>query len=267
VYLLYCDETNLEERSGDFFAYGGLSIPGSASVELSHRIDEIRRKSGMPRDFRLKFNPGPPNFSHEQFVTLKQQLIEACAACGAHFFVSLVLHDIAINPNEARRNEINRICYHFDCYLNRLKQPGLVLIDRFNDGQIDAHLVEKFSIGLRGLPYSPELRLGNIVGFHYAAIGQSHFSSAVDIVLCSFRFVVNAFTRGDTGAMESSKRLLPILAPLFFREQGRTSAAEISLFFSPKVIKVDKYRERYIGLKEYFEVLGLVSDQAIGARN
>ena len=57
-----------------------------------------------------------------------------------------------------------RKCYHFDCLLNRNRGPGIVLIDRFDEKQADAHLAEKFSIGVTGLPHTAQMRLSNIVG-------------------------------------------------------------------------------------------------------
>lgn len=263
MHLLYCDETNLEERAGDFFVYGGVSVPAEAARELSAAIDEIRARAGVARDFRVKFNPGPKDLDHKTFIALKQQIVEAAAAHGAKLFVSMILHDIATSPDDARRNEINRICYHFDCYLHRHDSPGLVLIDRFSDAQIDAHLAEKFSTGLKGLPYSNELRLKNIVGFHYSAIGQSHFTSLIDILLGSYRFVVNAYTRTDERALQTARVLLPILSPLFYREGESKAASEISLFFSPKVVKVKKYRDRYQGLKEFLSSMGIDTEQTV----
>ena len=87
---------------------------------------------------------------------------------------------------------LNRICYHFNCYLSPIHSHGLVLIDRFSDTQIDSHLRKKFSTGLTGMPYGDTLKLQNIVGFHYSAIGQSHFGSLIDIVIGSFRYAVTA---------------------------------------------------------------------------
>jgi hypothetical protein len=43
VHLLYCDETNLQERRGDFLIYGGITIDSARVLDLSHRIDAIRR--------------------------------------------------------------------------------------------------------------------------------------------------------------------------------------------------------------------------------
>jgi hypothetical protein len=146
MYLLYCDESNLEEKDNDFFVYGGMVVDGQAAQSLSLAVDSIRQSAKVPLDFIFKFNPGPEHLSHKDFIALKQAVIEAAIAHGCVFLTSMILHNVATSPAEARRNEINRICYHYDCYLNRPKSHGLVLIDRFEDKQIDGHLREKFSI-------------------------------------------------------------------------------------------------------------------------
>ncbi|MGE5471140.1 MAG: DUF3800 domain-containing protein [Bacteroidota bacterium] len=265
MYLLYCDETNLEERAGDFFVYGGLSVPGTTAALLSAEIDSIRSQFGVPRDFRLKFNPGPKGMPHGDFLSLKAAIIDSAIRHEAKLLVSMILHDVATSPNDARRNEINRVCYHFDCYLNRKKSPGLVLIDRFDDKAIDTHLAEKFSVGITGLPYSQEMRLHNIVGFHYSAIGQSHYSSVIDILLGSLRFCINGFTRADAKAIDTAKILLPLMTPLFFREEGKSSISELGIFFSPKSIRSNKYRAIYVGLKEFLGSNGVMVEQNIAA--
>jgi hypothetical protein len=175
----------------------------------------------------------------------------------------MILHDVATSAEEARRKSINTICYHFDCYLNRPNSHGLVLIDRFDDRQIDAHLREKFSVGLKGMPYSREMRLERIVGYHYSAIGQSHFASVVDIVLGSFRYAINAHTRRDQGRIESAGQLLRLLSPLFFRERGDGKISELSLMFSPKVIRSDKFRASYEALKAFLAGNGIEAEQQI----
>ena len=109
-------------------------------------------------------------FSSSSSVT-GQAFVEAAIEHDAKLLCSVILHDIATSPEDARRNEINRACYHFDCLLQRYGEPGLVLIDRFSDRQIDGHLVEKFSVCLTGMPYEGDMRLKNIVGLHYSAIG------------------------------------------------------------------------------------------------
>jgi len=62
--ILYCDESNLEEKRGDFLLYGGLMINSATMPEFSSEIDRL--KFGVPRQHRLKFNPGPNNLDHDK---------------------------------------------------------------------------------------------------------------------------------------------------------------------------------------------------------
>jgi hypothetical protein len=131
VHLLYCDETNLEERKGDFFAYAGVVVEGARARDLSHVIDGIRTAAKVPANYRLKFNPGPECLDHQQFIELKKAVIAAAIDAKVGLLVSVILHDIAKSPEIARLNAINTLCFHFDCLLGRIPGPGLVLIDRF----------------------------------------------------------------------------------------------------------------------------------------
>jgi hypothetical protein len=260
---MYCDETNLEEISGVFFVYGGISVEANAVLALSKEIDALRAEHRIPSDFLLKFNPGPKGMDHREFISIKQSIIELAIKYECRLFASFILHDVATSANEARRNEINRICYHFDCFLARPDSHGLVLIDRFEDKKIDHHLREKFSTGITGLPYTPERRLERIIGFHYAAKGQSHLCSVVDVVLGSLRFAVNAGTAGVEKNIATAETLLRLLSPLFFRENGKTSVSELGLFFSPKVIHVPKYHAIYDGLRNFLINCGIEPEQRI----
>lgn len=267
MHLLYCDETNLEERNGDFLMYGGLSIEAERAMELSQAIDEIRKEFGVDPAFRLKFNPGPKHLDNAGFIALKQKVMEATRAHGAQLILYFILHDIATNADEARRNGINVVCYHFDCLLNRFGGPGLVLIDRFNDAgnKIEAHLPEKFSIGLKDMPYSKEKRLSNIIGFHYSAVGQSHFPSIVDIVLGSVRFSVNAHTRNVEKNFHTAGALLELIEPMFWRSSAGAAISELSILFSPKAVKVERYRAAYQSLKDFLGKHAVDTEQVITA--
>jgi hypothetical protein len=267
MHLLYCDETNLEERAGDFLLYGGLMIEGARAGELSAAIDAIRVRHGVPRSYLLKFNPGPSKFSHQRFIDLKQDVLIASRDHGAKLLIYAVLHDIARSPDEARRNGISTVCYHFHCALNSIKgAPGLVLVDRFNDegNLIDQHLRDKFTVGLTGMPYGGgEMRLPNIVGFHYSAVGQSHFPSILDVAVGSLRFAVNARTRGQEQHMATACELLKLLSPMFWRAAATGPVTELGFMFSPKVIKAAKYREKYQSLKDFLAECGIVTTQEI----
>lgn len=265
MHLFYCDESNLEERSGDFLIYGGISIDANKAKDFSDEIEQIRKDASVPNDYLLKFNPGPKDLDHQEFLSLKERVIKSAVKHDVKLIVYVILHDVATSPDDARRNGINAVCYHFHCLLNRLKDSGLVLVDRFNDkgNKIDAHLHEKFSVGLKDMPYSKKIRLDNIVGFHYSAIGQSHFPSIVDIILGSLRFAINAHTRGEDRHLTTSKLLLEMLEPLFYREGSDHSVSEISFQFSPKVIKADSYRKKYESLKSFLNNSGINTNQTI----
>jgi len=263
MHLLYCDETNFTKKTGDFFVYGGVAFDAAIARELAAEIEEARNALDVARDYVLKFNPGPKDISHQQFIKLKQAVIAAAAKFDCKLFVNLLLHDIATSSEDARRFGINRLCYHFDCYLNRPKVPGLVLIDRFDDKEIDGQLREKLSVGLTGhLPYSTEMKIQWIVGYHLAAVGQSHFCSLVDVLLGSLRFAINAFTRARDEELATAKAILKQLAPLFFHEYSE-HVSEISLWFSPKDIRSDAYRAKYLALRDFLAENGVVSSQVL----
>jgi len=243
--------------------YGGVAFDAAIARELAAEIEEARNALDVARDYVLKFNPGPKDISHQQFIKLKQAVIAAAAKFDCKLFVNLLLHDIATSSEDARRFGINRLCYHFDCYLNRPKVPGLVLIDRFDDKEIDGQLREKLSVGLTGhLPYSTEMKIQWIVGYHLAAVGQSHFCSLVDVLLGSLRFAINAFTRARDEELATAKAILKQLAPLFFHEYSE-HVSEISLWFSPKDIRSDAYRAKYLALRDFLAENGVVSSQVL----
>jgi hypothetical protein len=260
--LLYCDESNLNETDFDFFVYGGIIIDTSRAASLSSAIEQIRINAGIDPTFLLKFNPGPPNLDHQQFAQLKCDVIQTAVDHGCVFLTSLILHNIATSAASARLREINRVSFHFNCYLQSINEHGLVLIDQFTDTQANPHLREKFLVGVTGMPYSPAIRMNRILGFHYAAIGQSHFGSLIDIVIGSFRFAINAHTRTQTGNLATAALLLSQLSPLFLR-LGSGQVSEDSLFFSPKVITAPPFLRRYRQLKEFLTQNGIEAAQTI----
>jgi hypothetical protein len=243
--------------------YGGITIDATRAAALSAAIEQLRVNAGVSPDFILKFNPGPPNLNHQHFLQLKQDIIQAAVDHGCTFITSLILHNVATSPDVARRNEINRVSYHFDLYLGTAQSNGLVLIDQFTDTQINHHLREKFLLGLKDMPYGPpNMRLNRILGFHYAAIGQSHFGSLIDIVIGSFRFAINAHTRNQTNNLATAGLLLTLLSPLF-RRNASGRVLETHLFFSPKVISRAPYLQRYANLKTFLTSHGIEAAQPI----
>jgi hypothetical protein len=80
----------------------------------------------------LKFNTRerPRHISPEQHLEAKREVMEAAAEHGVKLIASFLLHNIAktTGVDEARRNEINRVCLHFNAYLHRVEDHGLVLV-------------------------------------------------------------------------------------------------------------------------------------------
>jgi len=256
MYLLYTDEVNVDPRSSDFFIYGGVSIDASHAASLSRRIDLLRQEHGYRPGDLLKFNTHerPDTITPETHREIKRKVIEEVATHGVHLFASFILHNIATSPEDARRKEINRVCFHFDCFLRERDEHGIVLIDTFTDSNLPRILREKFSIGLSGLPYSDPYRLERVLGFHLASIGSSNFSSVVDIVLGSLRYAVNCL--GDSSRQDVVQTLLSQLASLCLRNDGG-SIREVSLFFSPVRVRVSEYYEQYQNLRDFLTRNGL----------
>ncbi len=256
MYLLYSDESNLQARGSTFFVYGGLAIPTDAAAGLSAAIEKARARAEVPPEYLLKFSPGPRGLDNEGFKQLKAEVLGAAGKAGCKMLVSLILHGVATSPEKARRFEIGRALYHFDCFLNRNNDHGLVLVDRFSDRQIDAQLRARFAVGVVGLPYSPRHRLSRILGFHYSCIGQSHFASLTDIAIGSFRFAVDALSLPQETRIPSARALLAVLSPLFCRESGGR-VSRTSLHFSPVEVRAPRHEAKYDALKASLSENGL----------
>ncbi|MEP1028264.1 MAG: DUF3800 domain-containing protein, partial [Alphaproteobacteria bacterium] len=99
--------------------------------------------------------------------------------------------------------------------------------------------------------------------FHYSSIGQSHFPSMTDVVLGSLRFAINAHSRNQEQHLNTANQLLRSIAPMLWREDGNDRVSEIGFLFSPKIIKADKYREKYEGLKNFLAAQGIETEQII----
>ena len=264
MHLLYCDESNLEHRAGDFLLYAGIMIPADSAGALSQRIDELRVAAGLAPDVRLKFNPRPEGLTHQQFLELKRAIIGAAAEHECKMLAYAVLHDLAGDPDNARRFGINTVCYHFHCALNRIDAKGVVLIDRFNDAnnEIESHLKDKMAFGIR-LPHrNNPTRLSNIVGFHYSAVGQSHFTTLIDILVSSLRYAINIHTRGENNR-DNAISILQILSPLFYRYENSDLIPDIGFCFSPMNVRSERFHGLYTSLQQFLREGGIDSSQTI----
>lgn len=263
--LLYCDESNLEHRPGDFLLYGGVHIPSVSAASLSDTIETLRRRAEINPSAALKFNPKPDHLSHENFKDFKQKILIAAHEHECKILAYGVLHDLAGDPDTARRFGINTVLYHYHCFLNMKRERGLAIIDRFNDegNRIDAHLREKMATGVKIHHHRVNLRLSNIVGFHYSAIGQSHFTSLIDIVIGSLRYALNVHTRGIEDQRAGALDLLRVLSPMFVRREGSDVVPDLGFCFSPMNVRVPRYHAMYVGVQAFLREAGVNSIQPI----
>jgi hypothetical protein len=251
--LLYADESNLDPETV-YFVYVGIAFPVESIPGLHRAIEDIRTRLNVPREYVLKFNPKPTEFTHAQFIELKQSVLEAAATHGAQLIAVLTHHGIVKDGNvdHARRLAINTILYHFDCHASRRQTMGLALLDRFPDKNIDAQLKKNMAIGLTGMPYSAEYKLKNVVGVHFSAIGQAHFPSIVDVAAGSLRFAIDTHVNKSDGYMNTAKKLLSLLRPMFLMDLANGTIHKIALMHSPTEIKAEKYT---LAVRELFAFL------------
>jgi hypothetical protein len=125
LHLLYTDEVNVDPENSEFFVYAGVAVPGENAAALSTDIEKLRRSNGYVPGDLLKFNTRerPRHISPEQHLEAKREVMEAAAEHGVKLIASFLLHNIAktTGVDEARRNEINRVCLHFNAYLHRVQ--------------------------------------------------------------------------------------------------------------------------------------------------
>jgi len=257
MYLFYLGNADADLTTSEFFVRGGIAIPASSALELHREIESIRNKAGLDAEQIIKFEPCPPCIGNETFTAVKENIVHSASKKSCIIIVTITLRELIKDTQDTRREEMNRVALHFDCFLNHSGTHGLILVDRLNNRQIDSYLCRKFAVGIKESSCSQFIRLERVVGYHPAAIGQSHFSSLVDIVLGSLRYAVNAYSEHGECATGTARDMLRILEPLFYRDPFNHTVHNISLSFSPSKIKLGKHRKRYNGLKAYLKEAGI----------
>ncbi len=193
MYLLLSDETNLEPSSTRlFFIYGGLAISQDKVSLLHERIDSIRQEAGYNQGELLKFdtNSRPKQVTREGAREAKRRVVQACLDFECTFFAYVVHHKI-VKGNRDRQLEfaISTLVKTFDDFLIEKGDTGLMLVDTLPGRSRNEMFAERFHHGLkypRGYYPVPRIQL-----YGTSIQSASHLSSAVDIVLGTFRYCVN----------------------------------------------------------------------------
>ncbi len=256
LYFLLTDETNQRpSEKSQFFIYGGLFLPAEALQDLHDLVDNARRDNGYAEGDQFKFaiSSKPAQVSSDQFRAAKRAVLKGCGNLGIRFVACLTLHEIARHRtlDELVGWGANTEIGAFDRFLVHNDAKGICVTDRLPFDTGFRYLQEKFQKGLI-FPNGNSRRLSRILLFASTCEGASHASSAVDIVLGSFRYCVNEREKD-----RAPREMLPVIASMMWhRKQGNTIyLREYGLMFRPKQVRVAEYEKAYDDLVAHFTKL------------
>lgn len=246
MYLLLTDETNLKAGENvEFFSYGGVIVPASKLPELHTRISEIREANDYLPGDRLKFdtNARPKHVSIGAATKAKREVIAACIACECKFIAYVILHQIARNTPLEKTIQwgADHVIGKFNFFLQCQDAYGIVAMDRLPDGVEFDYLSNKFTGGLL-MQDGEKINLDRITLFSSTCINASHLTSAMDIILGSWRYCIN-----NPFNSAAAKSMMADITKLIWcvRDGKDLYAFEKGLIFRPKQVMRKDYSEKY----------------------
>lgn len=258
MYYFVTDETNVtQSETAEFFIYGGLALSSEQLSAINSEIEGIRKRYDFAPTDTLKFNTKSraSHITPQQHAEAKNEAIEVCCQAGAKFIVYLIHHAIAKgDANHTGEYALNTVLSVFNQkFLAEQNDNGIVIIDRLPSDQAYAMLCNKFQIGLR--ISGKNFKLDRVVLYATTCNGASHISSAVDIVLGGFRWVVNASQKPEPGTTE--RKIFQSISRMIYGKQhgGQTYLRNYGLILRPETIKIAVYQERYDSLVAYLSSL------------
>lgn len=252
MYLLLTDETNLRpERNAKFFAYGGLIIPLEKLSILDSKIAYIRSRAGFRPADEFKFaTPTRPQYvTQEGHTEAKRQVVALCLEHECRFIVHVIHHDIIRNQDKDQQVQwaADYVIGRFNHFLREANANGICIVDNLPVRKQWKYLSEKFSQGLT-LSTGTTVRLDRIKLFAATSINASHVSSAMDIVLGSFRYCIN-----NPGNIAAARSMMEkVVRMMWYQQIGDTLYVQNrGLIIRPK-----KLEENYPTFKpDYDEML------------
>lgn len=251
MYWLFTDETNVTDKEGDFFIYGGLMMSDAQMIALNKEVIAIRQKYGYTDGDRFKFQTAsrPSQVPPEQFALAKAEALASLKKHGALVVMYVVLHDIAKNKTVQEMTEyaLNALIGHFDLkFLAEKGDMGAVCIDRLDPKFGYKFMTDKFA---NGLTFSAgPVKLQRIVHYSMSCDGASHMSSLTDIALGSMRYAVN-FASGKGREGVARELLVPLAQAMWHKPkvagEGRQIGGYGFLKYPRGEIRVYPYQQRY----------------------
>jgi hypothetical protein len=256
MHFLFTDESNLNPRENvKFFTYGGLIIEANQLRNLHDRIEAIRTQYGYTSRDQLKFDTHvrPTHLSVEDVTNAKQAVVQACIECNCLFIAYVVLHAIARNTpiNDTIMWGANQVIGKFNYFLEQNNSHGVVAVDRLPHGAEFQYLAEKFTGGLT-LQDGEVVALNRISLFTSTCVNASHASSAMDIVLGSWRYCIN-----QPYNVDAARVMMDNLTKLIWceRDGNRLLAFEKGLIFRPRNVGRQDYAAEYTALLNHINGL------------
>lgn len=254
-FLMFADEAD-QDASKEFIVHGAVFIPASKAVDIKSEVRRLKIDVGYPVETPVKSSPRscPKNVSREDHASLKNAILTLAESTGCKATLYVVPSSIAKKQELATRLEwaTNALCYNFEKFLKESKaHGGLVHFDSTTDFKQTQHLA---NIQTGGLSFpSGAYQLSSVVGLNTTSEHQSELSALSDIVVGSYRFVVNEPDKDKVGAL-----LWKLLAPLLWGKKDAKDVLQVQdrgFVTYPRDIKVLKYEvdlEAFISrLKEY----------------
>lgn len=239
---MYADEADQDGKK-QFLVYAAIFIPSAAALKLHRGVIRIRNDFNFSDEYDLKFSPGrmPPGWTLQKFTEVKSKVIELANECGCKVCCYLVPHDIAKGQAQENRMKFgaNTLLSKFDQFLKENGNvPGIVCFDRSNDFKQFDYYQDVFRNGLAFGERRTKLKF--VIGLNSTCNAASHLSSVTDIVVGSFRFILNEPDKDRVGAA-----LMKLLAPMCWGVKeagGNINMTERGFCIRPKKLETEKHK-------------------------
>ncbi|MEP2028143.1 MAG: hypothetical protein ABJI96_05475 [Paracoccaceae bacterium] len=240
---MIADEAD-QDGAKEFLVFAGVFFPGEKMLQIHNEVGSLRNKYGFVDSDVLKSATGtrPKKMLPADHAEIKNSILELAAATNCKICCYIIPHAIAKGQNHENRLKFgtNTLLIKFDQFLRESgKLGGIALFDHTTDYNQSHYLREVFEQGLP-FPDGVRKRLENVVKIETTSVGHSHLNSVTDIVVGSFRFVVNEPDKDKVGAV-----LMKSLAKIMWGKAdnaGDFHVRELGLCIRPKNVKLDDYK-------------------------
>lgn len=254
MYLMIADEAD-QDGEKEFLVFAGVFFPGDKILKINNEVKALRQKYAFADTDVLKSSTGtkPKKLSPAKHAEIKNSVLELAAAHDCKICCYVIPHAIAKGQRHENRLKFgtNTLLIKFDQFLREQGNlAGVALFDHTNDYKQSHYLRETFELGLP-FPNSPRKKLKNIVKIETTSVGHSHLNSVTDIVVGSFRFVVNEPDKDMVGAI-----LLKSLAKIMWGKRdakGILHVRDRGLCIRPNNIKLEGYQADIAAFVERIE--------------